>query len=112
DNSVGQLGDGTMIDRSTPVQVISLCSSITTLESELEQEINSFSVQPNPSNGIFLIKNLKNGSHLQVLNTLGQIELEETITNTEKQISILKPGIYFLKVSFLSKAVTKSLIVE
>lgn len=60
-NQYGQFGDGTLINKSTPVQVVGLCGQVSIKENSLEKYI---SIYPNPCNDKLYIEFDSNESKL------------------------------------------------
>ncbi len=103
-NTNGNLGDGTMTNATTPVNVTSLCTvSIGIKENNNEESI---SIYPNPSNGIFTIEldnNTTNNQNCKVniVNMLGQAvftnQITQQVTNFDFN-SLVNKGIYFVHI--------------
>ncbi|MBK9399796.1 MAG: T9SS type A sorting domain-containing protein [Bacteroidetes bacterium] len=67
-----------------------------------EPENSDYSIYPNPTNGIIHLSNLicNENIEIQILNSLGQIQLHQTFTNEnaiELHLENYPKGIYFLK---------------
>ena len=83
---------------------------------ELEST-NAFSFYPNPvSNGVFNIAATSAISSVELYNVIGQVMLTQTNTgNAEVKMKLadVNPGIYFVKVNFVSgQPVTKKIVVK
>ncbi len=83
------------------------------------QEKSTFSVSPNPSNGIFSIQNLGEGiSNIAVFNLLGERVYQfsnNSIANgaqTEIDLSTKPKGIYFIQVTSGKSVTNKKIILE
>jgi len=65
-----------------------------------ETWMNQIVVYPNPATHSLNIKNLPENASINILNALGQVILQQSVTGSETQISIhtLTSGIYFLRV--------------
>jgi hypothetical protein len=84
---------------------------------------NAFTLQPNPTNGVLRIStsldvtqtlNDKNVT-IQLLNSLGQILLSETVNDTTHQLNLqnFAEGIYFVKVSYANgQSVIKKVVLS
>ena len=67
---------------------------------ESVQMINELSVYPNPSNGLITIKGLTEIAKISIVDITGAEVLNADITpNEDLDVSVLKPGIYFLSVN-------------
>jgi hypothetical protein len=73
--------------------------------------VNSFSVYPNPSNGIFTISSKQNISLIIVSDVLGQIVSESKPHSSKVEITIEKTGIYFVTIKTGTQTTTKKVIV-
>lgn len=74
----------------------------------------SVSIAPNPSNGIFTVKNIGNYSDVQVINSLGQ-EVYTATTNGSTTLTIDlsdRRGVYFVKLNGNGEAVTRRVIIK
>jgi uncharacterized membrane protein len=91
------------INNKRPNIVFGNCSSITNININAPS-LNSISIYPNPSNGLFTISNTINTDKLEVtiINTLGQTVMIETAKNTNQlsfDLSKMSKGIYYAKVT-------------
>lgn len=83
-----------------------------------ENEINSESIYPNPTNGKFnliLNKNKSDKSIITIYNLLGQEILKQTIFSSQTTITLpnnIKAGIYFLLIENSGKIKSQKLIVS
>jgi uncharacterized repeat protein (TIGR01451 family) len=78
---------------------------------------DDWNVYPNPSTGVLYIVNsssLKEASQIQVINSIGQTLLEETITNNYKNIDLskLNNGVYFVKIVSDKQSVIKRVVLS
>ena len=76
--------------------------------------IEGLAVHPNPvNNGLVYISTLKNlVKHIEIYDVLGKKTQTSSILGTELNISILKPGIYILKITENSITATRKLVVR
>lgn len=84
-----------------------------------ESEISSFSIFPNPANDQLTIQfndGFSKNSSLRILNSIGQIVLEQELSAGEKtaviDISGFAEGIYFLNIPGEKSSVSQKLIIE
>ena len=80
---------------------INTIETITGIKSSFSAN-DEWNVYPNPSTGVLYIVNssvLKEASQIQVINSIGQTVLEETITSNYKNLDLskLNNGVYFVK---------------
>jgi len=78
---------------------------------------DSWNVYPNPSNGVLYIVNsslLKETSQIQIINSIGQTVLEETINNNYKNFDLTKlnNGVYFVKIVSDKQSVIKRVVLS
>ncbi len=99
-NNIGQLGDGTIINRNTPVQVLDGCT--VTGISEIHSDLQTL-VYPNPSNGLFTLQ--INGTHpeidnIEIYNLPGEIVYSEKPNGSAITIDLSNrsKGIYFYRI--------------
>ena len=92
-------------DFNEPVVTNTAINTIETISGIASQSStnNGWNMYPNPSTGALYIVNSsvsKEASQIQVLNAIGQVVLEETITNNYKNIDLskLNNGVYFVKI--------------
>ncbi|MDY0054586.1 MAG: T9SS type A sorting domain-containing protein, partial [Bacteroidales bacterium] len=81
---------------------------------DISLDIN-LSIYPNPNNGSFRItSNEENTVNLQIINSLGQVVLNENTKIDNKEINIqgLNNGTYFLRILSNNKTVNKKLIIN
>jgi hypothetical protein len=83
------------------------------------QENNTMSkdmigIYPNPTFSSFTIENISAQSHLQILNSLGQIVYSEKLTGKDEQVidAHLATGIYFVQVNNRKERITVKLAVQ
>jgi serine protease len=103
---------GTCSNTKTITLTVSTCTGIENLN-----PLNSISVFPNPSNGLFTISNSMNSKKLElvVTNAIGQLIISETALDAAQlQIDLTKmsKGFYYLKVSTDEGAKSFKLILE
>jgi len=88
---------------------------ITELE---EATLQSLSVQPNPSNGIILVKTNNNVQieRIELFNVAGKLVWNEKIQQSGQQfslnLSLIIKGIYFLKAYSSKGTIQKKLLIE
>jgi uncharacterized repeat protein (TIGR01451 family) len=78
---------------------------------------DEWNVYPNPSTGVLYIVNsssVKEASQIQVINSIGQTVLEETITSNYKNIDLSKinNGVYFVKIVSDKYSVIKRVVLS
>ncbi|HRF99620.1 MAG TPA: T9SS type A sorting domain-containing protein [Bacteroidia bacterium] len=78
---------------------------------------DGWNVYPNPSTGALYIVNsssVMETSQVQVLNAIGQVVLEETITSNYKNIDLskLNNGVYFVKISSENNSIVKRVVLK
>lgn len=78
---------------------------------------DGWNVYPNPSTGALYIVNAsssKETSQVQVLNAIGQIVLEETITSNYKNMDLskLNNGVYFIKINSENSSIVKRVVLR
>ncbi len=81
---------------------------------DISLDIN-LSIYPNPNNGSFRItSNEENTVNLQIINSLGQVVLNENTKIDNKEINIqgLNNGTYFLRILSNNKTINKKLIIN
>ncbi|WP_339917489.1 T9SS type A sorting domain-containing protein [Yeosuana marina] len=77
-----------------------------------ENDLSKLSVYPNPTNGILNIKSKLHITKLEVYNNIGQVVLS-VFNNKAIDISILKPGLYFIRIKDgIGNSETKKIIKE
>ena len=100
-NAFGQLGDNSTTNRSKPIQTFGVggssfldlifpYSSANVIEDIMQNEL--FSIYPNPAKDELVIFNVNqklNGSHIIIYDMIGRKMIEETITNSSNEHSIL-----------------------
>ena len=99
-NNAGQLGDGTIINRNSPVQVLDNCS--VTGVSEIRSDLHTL-VYPNPCNGLFTMQ-IGETQHkidnIEICNLIGEIVYSEKSkgSNILIDLSNKSKGLYFYKI--------------
>ena len=78
---------------------------------------NEWNVYPNPSTGVLYIVNsssVKEESQIQVINSIGQTVLDETINSNYKNIDLskLNNGVYFVKIVSDKQSVIKRVVLS
>lgn len=99
-NNSGQLGDGTIINRNSPVQVLDNCS--VTGVYEIRTDLHTI-VFPNPCNGLFTMQigeTQYNINNIEICNLIGEIVYSEKSkgSNILIDLSDKSKGIYFYKI--------------
>ncbi len=92
-------------------------SSLQQTEKEVTQkieEIKGFAIYPNPvSNGIVRITTSENAKKtVQVFDVLGKQVMSRTIISQHLNISVLRSGVYIIKVFEKDKVATRKLVVK
>jgi hypothetical protein len=95
---------------------INTIETITGIKSSFNTN-DEWNVYPNPSTGVLYIVNsssIKEESQIQVINSIGQTVLEETITNNYKNIDLskLNNGVYFVKIVSDKQSVIKRVVLS
>ena len=82
--------------------------------STLHNQITGFNMYPNPTNTGFIKITSKNNAKISIniFNTLGELVLQSTVTNSEIDLSNLKKGIYILKASQNNAITTRKLVIN
>ena len=76
-------------------------------------DIVSFSISPNPSNGIVTFSNVElNNSKVTVMDMLGNIVKEPTVLNNSIDISELSSGLYFISFSIDANGIVSKKIIK
>ncbi|MBK8367397.1 MAG: T9SS type A sorting domain-containing protein [Bacteroidetes bacterium] len=106
-------------DFNEPVVTNTAINTIETITGIKSSSSNNdeWNVYPNPSTGILYIANsssVKEESQIQVINSIGQTVLEETITNNYKNIDLskLNNGVYFVKIVSDKQSVIKRVVLS
>ena len=75
--------------------------SCTTPSTGMVEKVNSFSLYPNPSNGIVTIKSVDKIKTLKVYNMIGNLVMIKNISNTQSILNIehLTNGVYFMELN-------------
>lgn len=95
---------------------INTIETITGIKSSFSNN-DEWNVYPNPSTGVLYIVNsssVKEESQIQVVNSIGQTVLEETITSNYKNIDLskLNNGVYFVKIVSDKQSVIKRVVLS
>jgi hypothetical protein len=106
-------------DFNEPVVTNTAINTIETVTGIKTSFLNNdeWTVYPNPSTGVLNIvnnKSVKEISLLQILNSIGQIVFEETITSNYKNIDLskLSNGVYFVKIVSDKQSVIKRVVLS
>ncbi len=75
--------------------------TVTTSNTQLNNDKINIKIYPNPAKDIILINNCKIGDYLEIFDAVGKKVLTKNINKNESKINInkFKPGIYFLKIN-------------
>ncbi|MDP2160810.1 MAG: T9SS type A sorting domain-containing protein [Flavobacterium sp.] len=100
-NNNGQLGDGTIINKSTPIQIEIACNPLST--DNFYDEIPA--IYPNPVDDIlnFKFENKSEFTNISVLNLQGKLLMEVKNGQPSIDISNLSSGIYICRIQFENK---------
>ncbi|MBI3510186.1 MAG: T9SS type A sorting domain-containing protein [Bacteroidetes bacterium] len=113
-NNYGQLGNGNTNDSPVPVELNGFCQVAASVN-EIEETKNIF-LFPNPSSGIFTIRNNFSGNYqIEIFNSLGQEILHNenlNENNFEIDLGSEANGIYFVKVTSDEKIYSQKIIIE
>lgn len=95
---------------------INTIETITGIKSSFNTN-DEWNVYPNPSTGVLYIVNsssVKEESQIQVINSIGQTVLEETITSNYKNVDLskLNNGVYFVKIVSDKQSVIKRVVLS
>ena len=106
-------------DFNEPVVTNTAINTIETITGIKSTSSNSdeWNVYPNPSTGVLYIVNsssIKEASQIQVINSIGQTVLEETIINNYKNIDLskLNNGVYFVKIVSDKSSTVKRIVLS
>ena len=88
---------------------ISIVNSLTGVSNPLTQAVAIF---PNPSNGVFTIKNLRPGMEIKLFTLSSVLVLNQRVTSVEEQISLNTPGVYIIELKENETVLRKKLIVQ
>ena len=107
-NVVGQIGDGTFVQRNT-FTYISCYPSVLSNEDFIVKKIK---VYPNPTNGILNFSFDKEISKVTIYNLVGQEVLSKSLNNNETSINVadLAAGAYLVKVLFGNEVKTVKVV--
>lgn len=112
-NNAGQLGDGTIINRNSPVQVLDNCSE--TGVSEIRSDLHTL-VYPNPCNGLFTMQigeTQRKIDNIEICNLIGEIVYSEKLKGSKILIDLSNKskGLYFYKILSNNQVITTGKIV-
>ena len=106
-------------DFNEPVVTNTAINTIETITGIKSTSSNNdeWNVYPNPSTGVLYIVNsssVKEASQFQVINSIGQTVLEETINNNFKNIDLskLNNGVYFVKITSDKSSTVKRIVLS
>jgi len=106
-------------DFNEPIVTNTAINTIETITGIKSSSSNSdeWNVYPNPSTGVLYIVNsssVKEESQIQVINSIGQTVLEETITSNYKNIDLskLNNGVYFVKITSDKSSTVKRIVLS
>ena len=107
-NNYGQLGDGTLVDKSIPT-VVNTCNIL--LATNENDNVNNLSIYPNPAKREITIHNNKGKiNKMQILDATGKLISEQKPTSEVINISKLPVGTYFLQIFTDGENITKRFI--
>ncbi|MBK6985738.1 MAG: T9SS type A sorting domain-containing protein [Bacteroidetes bacterium] len=106
-------------DFNEPVVTNTAINTIETITGIKSSSVNNdeWNIYPNPSTGALYIVNsssVKEESQIQVINSIGQTVLEETITSNYKNVDLskLNNGVYFVKIVSDKQSVIKRVVLK
>lgn len=116
-NVEGQLGIGNYTDSNTPLQVTSLCQTITEINEITEAA--GIAIFPNPSSGLFTISmedvaGQMGDGEIEIYNSLGELIFSSRLRTPDSRLDLSSqpPGIYFCKIISGTQVFTQKLIIS
>lgn len=111
-NFYGGLGDGTTVDKKTPVQVMGLCNVSLKVVAQNAKEY-AVDIYPNPSSGIFNIKidDYLIGAKASIYNLVGR-KIKDITLKSSTTAEILNKGVYLLEIEKDGNKTTKKLTIQ
>lgn len=77
-----------------------------------EVSFSELKIMPNPTTGRVLIQNNTYIQQLKIFDAVGRTVIEYTPNNTQQQINLSTPGMYFVAITVGGKTVTRKLVVS
>lgn len=117
-NNKGQLGDGTLINKNTPVQVQGICEiDVEVNVSEVSLKPIQYSIYPNPATYTLYINfTTTTPNKIEVLDLHGRTLFTESVSSSQSSCEIplgnLSNGVYFVKLYSNEGVVLKKVVKE
>ena len=88
--------------------------SCTTPSTGINELINSFSIYPNPSNGVITIQAANNINTVNIYNMIGNLVMVKNVANNQSTLNIenLTNGVYFIEINLNNGSVMNSKFIK